>query len=160
MNIPTSSASYQQRGAVLIVALIMLLLLTLIGMASIRGTSLQENMAGNMRDSNLALQAAEAALRRGEEVVEDKFLDNTLNALETAPLSGTYSGFPGTLEAPEYRVVLLATLRTSTEAGVPIDDEGAVVRVESDGYGLNAKSSNESEASSRSRLRSTYLIEQ
>ncbi len=67
----------QQRGAtvLLIVALIMLpALLTIIGLSSMRGTSLQENMAGNMRDGNLALQASEAALRKAEEVVVAKFL--------------------------------------------------------------------------------------
>lgn len=59
----------QERGAVLIVGLIMLLLLTMIGLASIRGTDLQEAMAGNMRDRNLAFQAAEASLRMGEKVL-------------------------------------------------------------------------------------------
>lgn len=55
-----------QQGAVLLVGLIMLLLLTVIGLSSIRGSELQERMAGNMRDHNQAFQAAEAALRHGE----------------------------------------------------------------------------------------------
>lgn len=55
-----------QRGAALIVGLIMLLLLTLIGVAGMRDTLLQEKMAGNMRDRELALQAAESALRAAE----------------------------------------------------------------------------------------------
>lgn len=65
-----------QRGAVLIVGLIMLLLLTVIGLASIRGTDLQERMAGNMRDHNLAFQAAEASLRAGEEALNVGSLPN------------------------------------------------------------------------------------
>ena len=56
----------RQQGAVLIVGLSMLLLLTVIGLSSIRGSELQERMAGNMRDHNQAFQAAEAALRHGE----------------------------------------------------------------------------------------------
>lgn len=56
----------QQTGAVLIVGLVLLLILTVIGLASIRGSDLQERMAGNMRDRNIAFQSAEAALRRGE----------------------------------------------------------------------------------------------
>ena len=56
----------QQQGAVLIVGLIMLLLLTVIGMSSIRGSDLQERMAGNARDHNLAFQATEAAVRSAE----------------------------------------------------------------------------------------------
>lgn len=55
-----------QQGVVLVVALIMLLLLTIIGLAGMRSTLLEERMAGNLRDHNLAFQAAEAALREGE----------------------------------------------------------------------------------------------
>ncbi len=55
-----------QSGAVLIISLIILLLLTLIGATAIQTTSLEEKMAGNLRDENLAFQAAETALRAGE----------------------------------------------------------------------------------------------
>ncbi len=56
----------RKSGAVLIISLIMLLLLTLIGATAIQTTSLEEKMAGNQRDENLAFQAAETALRAGE----------------------------------------------------------------------------------------------
>ena len=56
----------KEKGAVLIIGLVMMLLLTVIGLASIRGSDLQERMAGNMRDRNLAFQSAEAGLRTGE----------------------------------------------------------------------------------------------
>jgi type IV pilus assembly protein PilX len=55
-----------QSGVVLVVSLIMLLLLTLIALSGSQSTSLEEKMAGNMRDRNLAFQAAEAALRDAE----------------------------------------------------------------------------------------------
>lgn len=55
-----------QSGTVLIIALVFLLLMTLVGVAAMQGTTLQERMAGNHRDRNLAFQAAEAALREGE----------------------------------------------------------------------------------------------
>lgn len=58
----------QQQGAALMVGLIMLLLLTLIGVAGMRDTLLQEKMTGNMRDREIALQAAESALRDGEAI--------------------------------------------------------------------------------------------
>lgn len=148
----------RERGAVLIVALVMLLLLTVIGLSSMRGTSLQENMAGNMRDSNLALQASEAALRKGEEEVTKRFVAGTLGTLETSNLADSYDDFPGSSKDPEYKVVLLAKIRTSTEAGAPIEDEGALVRVESDGYGANI--SNDDKPSSHIQLRSTFLVEQ
>jgi type IV pilus assembly protein PilX len=54
---------------VLIISLIMLLLLTLIGVTAIKTTTLEEKMASNLRDQNLAFQAAETALRAGESVV-------------------------------------------------------------------------------------------
>jgi len=81
----------QQRGVVLIVGLIMLLLLTVIGMAAIRGTGIQEQMAGNMRDHNLAFQAAEAALRSGEEV---------LNGVSLPSFSGSVVGYYTDLNQP------------------------------------------------------------
>ena len=47
----------QQRGAVLIISLIMLLVLTLLGVTSMRTTILEEKMAGNLRDKNTSFQA-------------------------------------------------------------------------------------------------------
>lgn len=65
----------KQSGAVLAMALIFLLLLTIIGISAITTTTLQEKMSGNMQDRNLAFQAAEAALRDGE-----RHIDNVINA--------------------------------------------------------------------------------
>jgi type IV pilus assembly protein PilX len=55
-----------QRGAVLIVALVLLLVLTVLGVAGIQDTAMEERMAGNFRDHSAAMQAAETALRTGE----------------------------------------------------------------------------------------------
>lgn len=63
-----------QRGAVLLVGLVMLLLMTVVAMAAMRGSEMQELMAGNMRDRNLAFQSAEAGLREAEEVLNDAVL--------------------------------------------------------------------------------------
>lgn len=56
----------RQQGAVLIVALVLLLVLTVLGTAGIRDTVMEERMAGNFRDYATALEAAESALRAGE----------------------------------------------------------------------------------------------
>ena len=53
----------RQHGAVLIVALLFLVILTMLGLTAMSGTTMEERMAGNTRDINVALQAAEAALR-------------------------------------------------------------------------------------------------
>ena len=47
----------------------MLLLMSVIGLAAVRGTNLQELMAGNARDKQIAFQAAETALRSAEDIV-------------------------------------------------------------------------------------------
>ena len=56
----------KQRGAILVISLLLLLILTVLGVAMMRMTNMQERMAGNTRDLNLAFQGAEAALRAGE----------------------------------------------------------------------------------------------
>ena len=56
----------QQRGAVLAVSLVFLLVITLIAVGSMKNTILEEKMAGNIRDRNLAFQATESAVREAE----------------------------------------------------------------------------------------------
>lgn len=58
-----------QSGVVLVIGLIMLMLLTLIGVSGLQATGLEEKMAGNLRDSNMAFQAAESALVEAEGLV-------------------------------------------------------------------------------------------
>jgi len=67
----TKTKIIRQSGVVLVTSLIMLILLTLIGIAGIQNTSLEEKMASNSRDQNIAFQAAEAALREGELFIEN-----------------------------------------------------------------------------------------
>ena len=60
----------KQRGATLIVSMIFLLVLSIIGLAGMEVTGLEEKMAGNMRDRGMAFQSAEAALLDGEDYLE------------------------------------------------------------------------------------------
>ncbi len=62
MNSTLGSYS-KQKGAALFIALIVLIILALIGIAGMQATTQEEKMAGNMRDQILAFQAAESALR-------------------------------------------------------------------------------------------------
>ena len=59
-----------QRGLVLFMSLVMLLLLTVLGVSSFQTTAVQFRMARSVDDINLAFQSAEAALLDGEENVE------------------------------------------------------------------------------------------
>lgn len=61
----------RQKGAALVTSLIILLMLTLMGVAAMQTTTLEEKMAGNLRNENLAFQAAEAALRAGEAYLQE-----------------------------------------------------------------------------------------
>jgi type IV pilus assembly protein PilX len=60
------SPPQRQRGAILVVVLMFLVLLTIISVSSISGVTLEEKMAGNLREQNTAFQAAESALRDAE----------------------------------------------------------------------------------------------
>lgn len=64
------SAAAAQSGAVLYVALIMLILLALIGIAGMQVAGLQERMAANYLSVNQAFQAAEADVRLRECYIE------------------------------------------------------------------------------------------
>ena len=65
-----SAPVHPERGVVLLVALVMLLLVTVLGLASVRMLTLEERMAANSFDRNLAFQAAETALREGEALAQ------------------------------------------------------------------------------------------
>lgn len=69
-NRPAPRSLRSQAGAVLYVALIMLILLALLGIAGMRVSGMQERMAYNYRSANLAFQNAEARVRDTECFVE------------------------------------------------------------------------------------------
>ncbi len=62
----TGRTPHAQRGAILVVSLLLLLVLTIIGVSSMQGTALEESMSYATRDRTIALQSAEAGLREAE----------------------------------------------------------------------------------------------
>ncbi len=75
MNAPTAQRvepRARQRGATLVIVLILLLVMTVLGVASMRGVLLEERMSANMLDRSYAFQAAEAALREGEALAQGR----------------------------------------------------------------------------------------
>lgn len=62
--------SHRQTGMALITGLIFMVVLTLLALAAMRTTTLEERMSGNARDRDMAFQSAEAALRAGELVLQ------------------------------------------------------------------------------------------
>lgn len=63
-----------QTGAVLYVALIMLVLLALIGVVAMQVASLQERMSANYQSTNMAFQNAEGDVRERELELEEQLL--------------------------------------------------------------------------------------
>lgn len=66
-NINTQLAPKRQAGTVLVFSLLVMLALTIIGVSGIGTSVVEEKMVGGMRDRNNAFQAAEAALKRGQQ---------------------------------------------------------------------------------------------
>jgi len=74
------ASMHRQRGVVLYVSMIMLLLLTLLGVAAMQVATLQQRMATNYNDFGLAFQRAEGALRTGEFELQRSFDTQALRA--------------------------------------------------------------------------------
>lgn len=147
----------RQSGAALVVALIFLLLMTMLSTSSMRSSTMQERMAGNMRDWNLGFQGAEASLRDAETfllnaVTLPEFNDNAgyyqVNSpnrpVWVGPTTSNGNGYltypnavPGTAQPPQYFIERLASIRpagSSTETGAPVE-EFFYFRVTAVGYG-------------------------
>jgi type IV pilus assembly protein PilX len=113
MNTPRQRQSLpaprSQRGIALVVVLILLLVMSLLAVFSLRGTMMEERMAANMMDRSLSFQAAEAALREGEQLAASK---------PALPGSGCAAGLcaiPAAADAPRWQdATVWAGARTAT----------------------------------------------
>lgn len=75
----------RQRGATLLIALVLLVVMTLLGLSSIRSTSMQERMGANLYDRSLAFQAVESALREAEATITINTAVTNTNGLYCPP---------------------------------------------------------------------------
>lgn len=78
----------KQQGAALITGLIFMVVLTLIVISAMRTTSLEEKMAGNARNRDLAFQSAEAAIR-----IAERFLDTDNAGAGLPAFNGSVPGY-------------------------------------------------------------------
>ena len=102
----------RQHGMVLVTGLLMLLVITLIGLTALRSTALEEKMANNVRDQDVAFEAAENALRDGEQ-------DVFANLVSTSPFtSACTSGLclPSTTSTPVWSTVDWTSSSTTSTA--------------------------------------------
>ena len=101
-----------QRGAALLVALILLVVITLVGLAAIGTTILQNKAAANQYDRQVAFQSAEAALRQGQAAI------TTATATQPAPAGFEDCSTPAGSATPVN--VCLANPFTDSNANVVI----------------------------------------
>lgn len=143
----TTYESKRQQGVALVVALIFMLILSIIGISSMQGTSIQEKMAGNLRDQYSAFNAAEAALRQGEAQVRVAYGNGNLD--EASPLSGQYAASFTAPSVPTWNATVVRVFSTGTS--IDATEDGAVVRVTASSAGLSGQS--------EVRLESIYLVQ-
>ena len=74
-----------QKGTILVLSLVMLMIITIVGTSAMDMTTLNTKMDANVRDRQVALQAANAGLLRAEEIVDP--LDGSF------PIEGVSDGF-------------------------------------------------------------------
>ena len=90
-------ARNKQRGVVLMIALVFLVIITMLALTALRTNIIEERLAGNSRDWTLAFQAAETALRDGEKDIqsgtrfigEAGFNSSCTNGLCTVQIDGS-----------------------------------------------------------------------
>lgn len=153
----------RQRGVVLVVGLVVLVLVSLLGVRAMQSATMQERMAAGLEDRNRALQAAEIGLRAGERQVERRargagaawrvhqpgataldaadFLDPAFWAEggDTMSLGQGWEEageLDGTARAPRY-VIEEIPLRSSLEPGA-LDER--IYRITAAGWGARASS--------------------
>lgn len=102
----------KQRGSILIVSLMILVVLTMIGVSSMSTSSLQEQMAGNFRDRQIAFQAAEMTLAYAED-----FAKNSINSASIFTDAGT-GGYYTTYNGPTNLNAFSSTWWTGTASQV------------------------------------------
>lgn len=115
---PNNFAPGAQRGVALVVVLILLLIMTLLGLASLRGTLLEERMSANLYDRSLSFQAAEAAMREAE-IRADGLVPAT-----DLPAAGCEAGLCAEPDPDEPDRWTDDTVWTSTQSAVASTDLG------------------------------------
>lgn len=89
-----------QTGAALMVALVILVALTLLGLAAMSGNTLQQKMAYSAAQTNLAFQSAETGLALGEYWLETQIAQPSANCAEKCGASDAIWPGPVAEEAP------------------------------------------------------------
>lgn len=139
-----------QRGATLVIALIILLVMSMIGISNMQSSTLQERMAGNAKQKTISRISAESALN----VAENWLKENIRNSNSLQQFNGSQTG-------------LYSAVRTRFGAAAPVHQGNAAISdvtiAESwDNRGVeltSTSSSSSSSGGSQSARQPRYIIE-
>ena len=133
----------KQTGVTLVVSLIILVVLTLLGITSMESTRTEVAMAGNLRESGITFNAAEAGLRFAESFVTDSisktvFADPTIGLYAETDEDPDYSDYttwdasqfatinlPDVVEQPRFIIRYLGDRSQNAVAAVNIGGYGS-----------------------------------
>ena len=126
---PHRSPNAGQRGVVLIVALIMLVIISLLASFSIRNATSSEAVSGNVRTTQLASQAAEIALRYCEDGVAQTMSGTptytvSLLAYQATPLWPNMAKWDGTTSQVANNTVVGTTTQAVAYQVIPTANIG------------------------------------
>ena len=101
-----------QRGMVLVVSMIILISLTVLGLATMQATRTEISMAGNQRELSITFNAAEAGLSAAEQ-----YIDNSISkTIYNDPTQGLYDRLN---IDPDYRDPTIWTASQTATIGLP-----------------------------------------
>ncbi|MFP3343720.1 PilX N-terminal domain-containing pilus assembly protein [Halomonas sp. SIMBA_159] len=128
-----SHAMTHQRGMALVLSLIFLAIVTILSLSSMQGAITQDRMASSQRDYSVAFQAAEAALREAETLLQNGANPGngwSNHAMNMAELT----------QNPRYRIQALAPLgsRSSNSSTEVVE---MLYRIEAQGFGRGVDTS-------------------
>ena len=91
-----------QQGIVLVVALLILVVMTILGVSMLSSSTLEERMASNVQAKNITFQAAESCIRTGLLPVNAPLRTNTIQtkvlSVAAPQLNCLFNGVPATVE--------------------------------------------------------------
>lgn len=123
----SATPSRSQRGAALVVSLILLLVMTIVGVAAMNGARMEISMAGLVQDEERALRDSEWALIAAEDLVEVLVADAGPYDFTTADDGYYLAGVDGNPDASEIDWVEEGyhfIVHDGSDVGSGDDDEG------------------------------------
>ncbi len=115
-----------------------------------QGTSIQERMSANLKDQYSAFNAAEAALRQGEEQARINYKNDAISV--GGVLTGSYAASFAGQSVPTWRVEMLSALEGSGPSiVVGVASQGAAFLVTASSAGISG--------GSEVMLESIYIVE-